>query len=150
MKYKVGDKVRVKEDLIIGYDYGNGYYFIDPMEHYKGEIFKITQVRDDCYHLENSIFNYTDAMLEPVEDWGLSLAIVEVSHLNYEMEQSKKTFYFKTYDDVEKGDYVYCDTRNGLMVCIVKEVYTTLEQAFALKDLPNLQLLKECRIELEE
>lgn len=150
MKYKVGDKVRVKEDLIIGNDYGNGYYFVEPMEYYKGKVFKITRECGDCYYLENNIFNYTDAMLELVEDWSLPLAIVEVSHLNYEMEQSKKTFYFKTYDNVEQGDYVYCDTRNGLMVCIVKEVYITLEQVFALKDLPNLQLLKECRIELEE
>ena len=143
MKYKVGDKVRVRIDLVTNQDYGNGYYFVEPMEQYKGKILNIHKAYDDCYILDKGVFNYTDEMLEPVES-----KIVEVSHLNYEMEQGKKTFYFKTYDNVEKGNYVYCDTRHGLMVCVVKEVYTTLAQAFGLKNLPNLQLLKECRIEL--
>ena len=45
MKYKVGDKVRVREDLIVGEIYHN-CYFIEDMEKYKGKETAITEIRD--------------------------------------------------------------------------------------------------------
>ena len=43
MKFKVGDKVRVREDLVVGNFYGVGS-FVDSMEYCKGEVFEITDV----------------------------------------------------------------------------------------------------------
>ena len=36
-KFKVGDKVRIKEDLKAGCEYDNGCYFASEMEKYKGK-----------------------------------------------------------------------------------------------------------------
>ena len=167
MKYKVGDKVKVKRDLEVNKSYGVNL-FVAGMNAFKGRICTISDANNyGVYELKENDsvvkFKFTDEMFEPIEQWELVLSelsanvdveplpiIVKVSHVDYKLKQNNKTFYFLTYDDVTKGDYVYCDTCNGLMVCVVKEVYITLEQLLELKDLPNLQLLKKCRTKLEE
>lgn len=77
------------------------------------------------------------------------LKIVKVSHIDYKLvPDKKKVYYFKTDEDVKTNDYVYCDTCNGLMIGVVEEVYTTLEEIINLKDLPHLQSIKYCRLDL--
>ena len=44
MKFKVGDKVRVREDLEVGKDYGD-YNVVEDMEKYKGKKIIINEVR---------------------------------------------------------------------------------------------------------
>lgn len=44
MKYKVGDKVRVRKDLQIGTHYGD-YMFVSGMDDYKGSVVKISESR---------------------------------------------------------------------------------------------------------
>lgn len=46
MKYKVGDKVKIREDLIDEENYGCAN-FVEPMEEYKGQIAEITMMYDD-------------------------------------------------------------------------------------------------------
>lgn len=73
MKYKVGDKVRVRSDLYDDEIYG-GYYFSDEMESYIGKIVTITLTGRDCgrdyYEIEedNTKYAWTDEMFEPVEE----------------------------------------------------------------------------------
>lgn len=77
--------------------------------------------------------------------------IVKCLHVNYQLKPIYvASYYFKTNDNVEKGDYVYCDTCNGLMICVVEKVYTKVEEIINLKDMPNISYLKECRLNLEE
>src|SRR5699024_2048248 len=45
-RYKVGDKVKVREDLIAGKDYGGELFAKDMME-YKGKITQIEKIFDD-------------------------------------------------------------------------------------------------------
>lgn len=79
------------------------------------------------------------------------LKIVKVSHIDYKLvPDKKKVYYFKTDEDVKTNDYVYCDTCNGLMIGVVEEVYTTLEEIIEIKNLPLLINLKECRLTLKE
>lgn len=69
MRYKVGDKVRVKENLQVGQVYGN-QEFVCYMEKYKGLVTQIKGVTtSNCYHLECDIkeWLWTDEMLEPVK-----------------------------------------------------------------------------------
>ena len=69
MKYKVGDKVKVREDLKIGKSY-NEKIFVDDMEKYKGQIVTMKVVGDDNYRIEedNQDWYWTDEMLEDIEE----------------------------------------------------------------------------------
>lgn len=66
MKFKVGDKVRVREDLEIDKMYGN-YEFIKEMAHLKGEIVTIKEVLKSGYRIEEEYYMWTDEMLEEVK-----------------------------------------------------------------------------------
>lgn len=68
MKYKVGDKVRVREDLKEGERYGK-YYFVPPMWEYIGQIVTIKKVCSNRYYIAEDIgtWTWTDKMLEPIE-----------------------------------------------------------------------------------
>ncbi len=76
MKFKVGDKVRVKEDLVSGNYYGN-IYFAQSMKEYRGKIFTIRTIDGGIYSLdgckfisamreESEFWDFSDEMLEPV------------------------------------------------------------------------------------
>lgn len=66
MKFKVGDKVRVRKDLIAGKCYGEDYLsFVDDMEKYKGKQFEIIKTSGCDYKLDNSNYYFNDDMLEP-------------------------------------------------------------------------------------
>lgn len=68
MKYKVGDKVKVREDLDCCRFYGS-YTFESFMEKYKGKITEIKVVWDNSYFLVGcGNCDFTDEMLEPVLD----------------------------------------------------------------------------------
>lgn len=70
MRFKVGDKVRVRTDLVANEYYGSRN-FVRDMEQFKGKEFTIEKVFDytQAYHLSGGIYwNWTDGMLEPVEE----------------------------------------------------------------------------------
>lgn len=65
MKFKVGDKVRVRKDLAVG-TYANGnLFFSEDMEKYRGKEFKITDYTLFGYRLNDLRFTFSDEMLEP-------------------------------------------------------------------------------------
>lgn len=66
MKFKVGDKVRVREDLEINKMYGT-YELIKEMAHLKGEIVTIKEVLKSGYRIEEEYYMWTDEMLEEVK-----------------------------------------------------------------------------------
>lgn len=67
-RYKVGDKVKVREDLDCCRFYGS-YTFESFMEKYKGKITEIKVVWDNSYFLVGcGNCDFTDEMLEPVLD----------------------------------------------------------------------------------
>ena len=66
MNFKVGDKVRVRKDLIAGKSYGeDNLSFVDDMEKYKGKQFEIIKTSSCDYKLDNSNYYFNDDMLEP-------------------------------------------------------------------------------------
>lgn len=83
MKYKVGDRVMVRTDLVGGleYPYSNPLcgklYFASAMEKFRGKVYEIITASDDydeAYSLslgeEASVWVFNDAMLIPVQCLG--------------------------------------------------------------------------------
>ena len=71
-RYKLGDKVKVREDLICGETYGGELFAKDMME-YKG---KITEIENILYNGEYTLkdcdyWGFTDEMLEPVKEFTI-------------------------------------------------------------------------------
>lgn len=115
MKYKVGDKVKIREDL------HEGYYKLfcsNDMVSYKGKIVTIEKVFDDYYYIkEDSMWCWTDGMFE-----GL------VSKVENNKNTKDKTI--KTMKDFKIKDYkVYEDT-----ALIVEFEDGTTEKAVANED----------------
>lgn len=68
MKYKVGDKAKIREDLEIGKTY-NGQTFVTQMEKYKGQIVTIKIVDNGGHYIEEDgqDWYWTEDMLEDLE-----------------------------------------------------------------------------------
>lgn len=70
MKYKVGDKVRIREDLVMGMNYG-GLVAVDDMTDMCGSVVTIERVGEvHGYYIKEDPDEYcwTDEMFEPVEE----------------------------------------------------------------------------------
>ena len=81
MKYKVGDKVRIRSDLHEDESYG-GYAFSAEMESYRGKIAIITFVGNDYYVVDcDLLFAWTDEMFEPVEEMSAIEALKTIYDL---------------------------------------------------------------------
>ncbi len=76
MKYKVGDKVRVRKDLQAGKKYG---IFDCLKEHtiHCGEIFTIEEIVGCNYRLNNNIYWWSEEMLEEVDEMKETVMRVE-------------------------------------------------------------------------
>lgn len=76
MKYKVGNKVRVREDLSTWEEYDNGCLFNSSMTVFLGKTVTICEVREDInrYKIEEDYgtWNWTDSMFEPLESENLA------------------------------------------------------------------------------
>ena len=88
MKYKVGDKVRVRKDLEPGNFYGRVYYSSD-MNKFKAMECVVTNIYDGTYNINNSEYGFTDEMLEPVDDL-LEYALEKLGMTKEELEDEMK------------------------------------------------------------
>jgi hypothetical protein len=65
--FKVGDKVRIRKDLIIGNEYG-GLDFLKSMDMSKGKTVTITHITEGGnYDVKENYFTWSGEMLEPAE-----------------------------------------------------------------------------------
>ena len=88
MKYKVGDKVRVRKDLEPGNFYGRVYYSSD-MNKFKAMECVVTNIYDGTYNINNSEYGFTDEMLEPVNDL-LEYALEKLGMTKEELEDEMR------------------------------------------------------------
>lgn len=82
-KFKVGDKVKVREGLVGG-RYYDGVYCTSDMASLAGEIFMISAVDANTYKLESYDLWWTNEMLEPVEKTLDNLCAGDLVVLGYE------------------------------------------------------------------
>ena len=88
MKYKVGDKVRVRKDLEPGNFYGRVYYSSD-MNKFKAMECVVTNIYDGTYNINNSEYGFSDEMLEPVDDL-LEYALEKLGMTKEELEDEMR------------------------------------------------------------
>ena len=88
MKYKIGDKVRIRKDLVPANEYGGVTYF-SGMDELKGREGIITNIDDIAYQIGN--FWWTDEMLEPVNEGALlEYALEKLGMTKEELEDEMK------------------------------------------------------------
>lgn len=101
MKYKVGDKVRVRKDLQIGTNYGD-YMFVSGMDDYKGSDVTISEAFSSvCYIKEdNEKWGWTDEMFETEDELTAEEAIKIQAEICSSMSNCTNCPIYK-----EKGGY---------------------------------------------
>ena len=82
MKYKVGDKVRIRKDLVMGGNYGDSVA-VDDMVDMGGSVVTIERVGNLGYYIEEDPDGYcwTDEMFEPVEEMSAIEALEILSEI---------------------------------------------------------------------
>lgn len=74
MKYKVGDKVKVRSDLNYK-KYSEGVPFTSEMDKFKGTVLEVRKIAGEFYEMVGIPYIFTDEMLEPVEEMSAEEAI---------------------------------------------------------------------------
>lgn len=75
-KFKVGDKVRIREDLEVDKVYGDCQFICD-MENLKGEIVTIEEVLKRGYLIKEYYYLWSEEMLEEFEEHDLAKRIID-------------------------------------------------------------------------
>ena len=114
MKYKVGDKVRVRKDLEPGNKYGKVLY-ISSMDKFKGEKCVITEIWDQSYQINNFGYWWSEEMFESVDDEKvLEYALEKLGMTKEELANEEEDIRFIDNNFKEKNRYLqYCDKFNS-------------------------------------
>lgn len=92
MKYKVGDKVKIRSDLKTDKWYGNDT-FVNDMEYFKGKVLTIEKINKIGYNVKenNSAvkYNFTDEMIERKVNTMKATLIVKGKEIEVEIEEEE-------------------------------------------------------------
>ena len=106
MKFKVGDKVRVRRDLEVGKSY-NGCYFESSMAKLKGKVVEIEDLDSDSYFIKEDKYYWTKEMFSGLAEEPRNLMPLIAKELGVEMGEefkiSNKPDVYKFREDVLIG-----------------------------------------------
>ena len=119
MKYKVGDKVRVREDLIAEKQYGKDF-FVSEMNPFKGQIVTIKIVKDGGYVIEEDSgeWYWTEEMFLPVIKYKIGDKVIVREDL---------------VDDQWYGDVAFVPSMNSFKGKIVT-IYDIIDIGYRIKE----------------
>jgi hypothetical protein len=100
MKYKVGDKVKVRNDLVVDKTY-DSVYFVENMAYWRGRVVTISDIIDNYYYKikedeadkKGFRYSWTDEMFEDVPENNvgeIKARTVDVIHKRNNMDNSKE------------------------------------------------------------
>ncbi|APH20880.1 TPA: hypothetical protein ACXDAY_002191 [Clostridium botulinum] len=141
MKFKVGDRVRVRTDLEDGHHYG-GWAYVCSMDKFKGESVTIKKCCVDSYKIrEGEIsYNWSDEMLEPIqEDFTFQEVIARIEpNETYESEWAVTFRKFTSIHMDEFGSlelhYIENNTKRQSNSLFNDTVFIGVNQRFRLKE----------------
>lgn len=114
MKYKVGDKIKIRKDLDIDKIYGN-WDCSEDMIQYGGMIATIIKCKDDSYKIDvdDKLYSWSDEMFEEVaESENKDKKTVDIGYyLEYCGHRVIKNVYYGGY--AHDHDHVFCTTVDG-------------------------------------
>lgn len=122
MKFKVGDKVVVKNDLVVDNRY-EGFKFSDEMFGLKGKTLTITEIREGSsvlginkhYKVKENGYSYTNSMLNPSNDYkhfesGISFKVNDDRTISFESSSlTEEHFTRRIQSGDKKALYVLID-----------------------------------------
>lgn len=160
MKFKVGDKVRVREDLEINKMYGN-YEFIKEMAHLKGKIVTIKEILKSGYRIKEEYYMWTNEMFvevkQEVQEKTFQEVIVTIKEGEvWEKKENRvaRIYINKSgYLTFEGNDDSFCINRSTCVgvndIYILKRKEYTFEEAFkAYEEGKEIESCEECRFKL--
>lgn len=105
---KIGDKVRIRNDLVIG-SYYNNVIFVKSMSKHRGKVATIIDAYPlDCYkiNLDNCLFLWSDDMLEPIDEYYQNYIdeIADLKEFIKEQNDYLHTKYTVVIDGLVKGN----------------------------------------------
>ena len=109
MKYKVGDKVRVRSDLVVDAVYGE-FTFVGAMVEYMGKEFAIQDAQATVgntstgYRLDNACFSWSDEMLEPASEKCCDVCDVKYCNIVGHNLVGTSTFHCADYKPMKEED----------------------------------------------
>lgn len=111
MKYNVGDKVKIKEDLSVGKDYNN-FYFTKDMREFLGKEVTIACVSYSDYYIkeDSGEFCWTDEMIEGLVD--------ELDNEENKINEEQLTVYDIDFTKLKHGDAIYISNKEEYDYCI--------------------------------
>lgn len=139
--FKVGDKVKLRDDLVVGERYGSLELFAE-MKKIQGKTCKIRSITSETnYYIKESIFCYSAEMLELVESENTTereettMATFRIKNVN--IIKDKVVIVEFSNGDIQKA---VCDSKDtfdferGLEVCVMKHLLGKSAYHKALKD----------------
>ena len=150
MKYKVGDKVRVRKDLIQGNKYGNVIY-VSSMDKFKDRECIITYVDDTSYNINDSKYWFSQEMLQPVDNTEalLEYALEKLGITEEELESEMNSYEehiekVKEIAELTKQAESYCRSFNGKCEkCEIKEFKDKYHKFGKMKCIAVFEYLRE-------
>lgn len=110
MKYKVGDKVKIREDLDINKMYG-GWDCSNDMTTCRGMIATIIKCEDDSYQIDadDGYYIWTDEMFEDCVNSALDEEKAQTVDIGYHLEYCGHKVIKNVYiDGYDENDTLYC------------------------------------------